>query len=83
MRASEYSHYTLHVCSHMRLVVYGKGADDTVEPQVVGWFHVSKDGFLENFSEPCQASIHRFDMEWPDVGQASRPRPKRQGHLPA
>jgi hypothetical protein len=50
----------------MRLVVYGKGADDTVEPQVVGWFHVSKDGFLENFSEPCQASIHRFDMEWPD-----------------
>jgi hypothetical protein len=50
----------------MRLVVYGKGADDTVEPQIVGWFHVSKDGFLENFSQPCQASIHRFDMEWPE-----------------
>jgi hypothetical protein len=31
-----------------------------------GWFHVDKAGMLEDFTQPCQASIHRFDMEWPD-----------------
>lgn len=52
----------------MRLVAWGlqttAKAADTGGPY--GWFHVAKDGTLENFGQSCQASIHRFDMEWPD-----------------
>jgi hypothetical protein len=57
----------------MRLVVHAwlpvyprKWHPDTGE-QVhgSGWYHVDKAGMLLQQS-PCEASIHRFDMEWPD-----------------
>lgn len=72
-RDSEYSQYKLHVCSHMRLVVYAweplhppKYNEDTGERVFdYGWFHVDQRGMLLGMN-PCQASIHRFDMEWPD-----------------
>lgn len=69
-RASEYSRYKLCVCSHMRLVCYTTGREFTYgsvdrEPHGPGWYHISPDGTLENFGQPCQAGIFRFDFEWP------------------
>jgi hypothetical protein len=57
----------------MRLVVHAwlpvyprKWHPDTGEMvHESGWYHVDKSGMLLQQS-PCEASIHRFDMEWPD-----------------
>ncbi len=44
----------------MRLVVYSDGYSGP------GWYHVDRKGFHEGQAPSCEASIHRFDMEWPD-----------------
>jgi hypothetical protein len=72
-RADENSKYTLHVCSHLRLVVYAweplhppkYDADTGQRLFDYGWFHVDQRGALLGMNA-CQASIHRFEMKWPD-----------------
>jgi hypothetical protein len=85
-RASEYSHYTVHVCSHMRLVVFSDGSKGP------GWYHVSHTGMLESLAPPCEACIHRTRIEWPEnttrldhmlMGDRDEDRPKYLQYLPS
>lgn len=73
----------------MRLVVFADGSKGA------GWYHVSETGMMEGIAPPCEACIHRIEMDWPEEAtrldhglfggteEGEKERPKYLHYLPS